>query len=162
MGRAMAITRALALGIAAMATVALLAACTPTKETTMKPHEARDALVDTIHETAALLTVDGWKDTGAPGVQACDADGVAGVKYAYTYTAPAGGDHRGDADTVAAHWRGLGMTVRTETDPDAVVFATGGPVQGLSFSTAPGDYVISGTSLCVPGDIGALTDEQAG
>jgi ABC-type transport system substrate-binding protein len=127
----------------------------------MTPQEARDALVKIIVDTSAIVGVSGWKDGGAPDVGSCDA-GVPSVNYGYGYGTQPGTDHLGDAQKVAAYWEKLGMSVRVVTSPAPRVYSTGGPVQGLSFSTAPGNYVIAGTSLCVPGDLTTLIDEQAG
>lgn len=145
----------------ALAAAVLLAGCTPdAKENpAATPHEARDALVKTIHDTAARLAVEGWNEDSAPDVARCDA-AEPSVAYGYGYGAPSGTEHLADAEKVAAYWKTLGMSVRVVTEPDPVVFGTGGPVKALSFSTAPGDYYIDGTSLCVPGDVGTLTDEQ--
>ncbi|GIT79913.1 hypothetical protein LLS1_15820 [Leifsonia sp. LS1] len=149
--------------VIAAAILAALTGCTPTsKEATMTPHEARDTLVKTITDTAARLPVSGWTDSGAPSVTDCDANGAAGAKYGYFYRASPGTDFAGDAKTVADYWTSLGISVRTVTAPDTAVYGTGGPVQTISFQTAPGDYAISGTSLCVPGDVDTLIDEQAG
>ena len=52
------------------------------------------------------------------------------------------------------------MTVRINTEHDPVVFATGGPLQGLAFSTGPGLYGIGGTSACVPGDADEIRREE--
>jgi ABC-type transport system substrate-binding protein len=155
--------RRTAAALGALTVLLLLAGCTPTpkEDPAMTPHEARDQLVKTVKDTAARLTVGGWKEDSAPDVGACDGD-VPSVDYGYGYGAAPGTDHLADAQKVAEYWKTLGMTVRVETSPDPVVFATGGPVKGVSFSTAPGNYYISGTSLCVPGDIDTLTDEQAG
>lgn len=116
----------------------------------MTPPEARDSLTTITHETAELLGVDGWEESGAPSVASCG----DGVKWAYSYAAPIpDAAHLENAQKVADYWEKLGMTVRINTEFDPVVFATGGPLQGISFSTGPGTYSIDGTSLCVPGDV---------
>lgn len=138
-------------------TVGLLTACQSGE--TMTPHEARDQLVTTIEDTGALLDVPGWKRASAPTIQECD--GGNGVKDGYSYSSPPpDGDHLADANTVANYWRSLGMTVRVDTSSDPVVFATGGPVTGLSFGTGPGNYYIRGSALCVPGNADDLIDEE--
>jgi hypothetical protein len=155
--------RAVIAVVVASAMLAAVAGCTPTKkEAGMTPHEARDRLMEVVKDTSAVLDVSGWKDDGAADVQPCAADGSEGAKYAYGYSAQPGADHLGDALKVAAHWEKLGMSVRVVREPDPSVYATGGPVQGLAFSSAPGLYYIAGTSLCVPGDLTTLIDEQAG
>jgi maltose-binding protein MalE len=147
----------------AMMVLVLLSACSPTKkEAAMTPQEARDALTKVITDTSAILGVSGWKDLGAPDVQPCDANGAEGAKYAYSYAAPPGPDHLGDAQKVAEYWKKSGMKVRLVEEPDPSAYATNGPIQALSFSSAPGLYSIDGTSLCVPGDVHKLTSEQAG
>ncbi len=107
----------------------------------MTPHEARDALVSTIENSAALLNVTGWKPDG-PGVQRCG-DGSR-ANYTYVYGAPQPGsdhDHHVDAKKIADYRTSLGMTVKTVMDPegDPIVYGTGGPVEGLRFvAAAPG------------------------
>lgn len=155
--------RRTAAAVVALIAAVLLAGCTPNakENPAVTPHEARDALVKTIHDTAARLAVEGWNEDSAPDVAACDA-AEPSVEYGYGYGAPSGTEHLADAEKVAAYWKTLGMSVRIVTEPDPVVFGTGGPVKAVSFSTAPGDYYIDGTSLCVSGDIDTLSDEQAG
>lgn len=83
--------------------------------------------------------------------------------YTYGYGAPAPDSDRGaDAQIIADYWKSLGMQVRVVDTPVYVVYASGGPVAGLSFSTAPGDYYIAGTSLCVPGDAADLREQDNG
>ena len=138
-------------------TVGLLTACQ--SEEAMTPHEARDQLVATIEETGTLLDVPGWERASAPTIQDCD--GGNGVKYGYSYSSPPpDGDHVADANTVADHWKSLGMAVRIDASSDPVVYAEGGPVEGLSFGTGPGSYYIAGSSLCVPGNADDLVDEE--
>lgn len=129
----------------------------------MAPEDARDVLVSIIQDTAAKLSVSGWNEDGAPGIQSCDASRAGGVKFGYGYGAPQpDGDHLADAETVADYWGSLGMTVRIDTTSEPVVFGEGGQVQGLRFSTAPGDYYIAGTSLCVPGNADELRESEYG
>ena len=140
------------------AVVVTLAGCGP-QEPDVTPDEARDTLRSIIHESAELLETIGWEEAGAPGVQSCDNGN--GIKWSYRYSAmPGDVDPLADAEKVAAHWETLGMAVRTNTEHAAVVFATGGPLQGLSFSTGPGKYSIAGTSSCVPGDADQIRDEE--
>lgn len=135
-----------------------LAGCGP-QEADMTPDEAKETLTSIIHESAELLDTGGWKNDGAPGVQSCG--GGNSVKWGYGYNAmPGDVEPLADAEKIAAHWESLGMTVRINTDHTPVVFATGGPLQGLSFSTGPGMYSISGTSACVPGDMNQIIDEE--
>lgn len=153
--------RAIAMATGAIALASLMTACAP-KEDVVAPEESRGALVATVQDAAALLDLEGWNEDGAPGVQGCDADGAAGVKWNYGYGAPQpGGDRVADAQKVAEYWESLGMSVRIDTSSEPVVFAEGGPVQGVSFSTAPGDYYISGTSACSPGDADELREGAA-
>ncbi|MCR2800386.1 MULTISPECIES: hypothetical protein [unclassified Microbacterium] len=107
-----------------------------TQDADVTPDEAREALTSIIHDTADVLGTDGWDDDGDPGVQSCD--GGNGVKWSYGYSAlPGDVDSLADAEKVAAHWETLGMSVRVNTEHDPVVFATGGSLQGASFSTGP-------------------------
>ncbi len=125
----------------------------------MTPDEARETLTSIIHDTAELLGAPGWEEASAPGVQTCDNGN--GIKWNYLYTAPRGDvDPMADAEKIAAHWETLGMTVRVNTEHDPVVFATGGPLQGLSFETGPTKYGIGGTSACVPGNADQIRDEE--
>lgn len=135
-----------------------LASCGP-QEANVTPNDARDTLTTIIHESAELLDTGGWQESSAPGIQSCD--GGNGVKWNYLYSAmPGDADPLADAQKVAAHWESMGMTVRLDTEHAPVVFATGGPLQGLSFSTGPGKYGIGGTSACVPGDANQIRDDE--
>lgn len=143
--------------------VMLLAACTFSQEATMTPSEARDALIRTIEDTAAQLDVQGWNRDGAAEVGNCGAQRGERVNYTYGYGAPApDSDRAADARTVANYWRSIGMQVRIVDSPVYVVYGTGGPTEGLSFSTAPGDYYIAGESLCVSGDADELRKQDNG
>ncbi len=152
--------------VAVALTTMMLSGCTQSKGETMTPHEARDALVSTITDSAALLNITGWAATGPEGGN-CGATAGTDVNYNYVYGAPQpGSDHNHDADAkkIADYWTSLGMTVRTVINPegDPVVYGTGGPVDGLRFVTAaPGNYFFGGTSLCVPGNADELRPEQS-
>jgi len=129
----------------------------------MSPEQARDALVSTVEESASLLNVRGWTWDGAPEVGNCGQRSGERVNYTYGYGAPPpDGDRAADAQKIADYWRSLGMEVRVVDKPLIVVYASGGPVGGLSFSTAPGDYHIAGTSLCVPGDASEIRKQDNG
>lgn len=54
------------------------------------------------------------------------------------------------------------MVVRLVESPEYVVYGSGGPVEGLSFSTGPGNYYIAGESLCVPGDVDKIRKQDNG
>lgn len=124
----------------------------------MTPDEARDALVRITEDTAALLGNDGWKSSSEPSVGPCEYDEV---DWSYRQSSPIpDADHLTNAQTVAEYWEGLGMTVRIDQTPDPVVYATGGDLHGISFSTGPGTYQIAGTSLCVPGDLSQIIGEE--
>lgn len=143
--------------------IGTLTACAGSEEDQMSPEQAKDALVSTVEDSAALLDVSGWTWDGAPEVGNCGQRSGDRVNYTYGYGAPPpDGNRAADAEKVADHWRSLGMDVRTVEEPVVVVYATGGPVQGLSFSTGPGDYHIAGTSLCVPGDAADLREQDNG
>ncbi|MFN3948954.1 hypothetical protein [Microbacterium sp.] len=129
----------------------------------MSPTDASDALVATVEATAEVLDVTGWNWDGAPEVGNCGARRGERVNWTYGYGAPPpDGDHNADAQKVADYWRSLGMDVRIAESPVPSVYATGGPVRGLSFITAPGDYYIAGTSLCVPGDADEIRKQDNG
>ncbi|MDF2562712.1 MAG: hypothetical protein K0R99_4158, partial [Microbacterium sp.] len=72
----------------------------------MTPHEARDTLISTIEESAALLDVSGWNRDHAANVQSCGPDGQS-AKYGYGYGAPQPDpprDRHADAKTIADYW----------------------------------------------------------
>ena len=58
----------------------LLAGCVP-REPDPTPDEARDTLVDIIHESAEHLDTDDWENDGSPAVFGCD--NGKGVKWSY-------------------------------------------------------------------------------
>lgn len=154
---------AMVLGALVLISPITLAGCAQSKEDSMTPAEARDALVSTIEDSAAQLNVAGWHRDHAPEVGDCGNQQGQRVNYSYGYGAPAPDSDRGaDAKVIADYWRSLGMQVRVVDTPLYVVYASGGTVAGLSFSTAPGDYYIAGTSLCVPGDAKAIRDQDNG
>jgi hypothetical protein len=127
----------------------------------MSPEQARDTLVSTVEETSTVLDVSGWARTGAPEVGNCGDRPGERANYNYGYSAPPQSrDFAADAQKVAEHWKSLGMEVRVVDSPSVVVYATGGLVEGLSFSTGPGNYYIVGTSLCVPGDASELRKKR--
>lgn len=129
----------------------------------MTTDQARDALVTTIENSASKIDVVGWNRDSAAEVGNCGSHRGERVNYMYGYGAPApDNDRAADALIIADYWRSLGMQVRVVESPAYVVYATGGPVQGLSFSTAPGDYYIAGTSLCVPGDADEIRKQDNG
>ncbi len=137
--------------------------CAAGQASSLSPDQARGALVSTVENTSKILDVDGWTWDGAPEVGNCGQRSGERVNYTYGYGAPPpDGDRAADAKKVANHWRSLGMDVRTVEKPMVVVYATGGPVEGLSFSTGPGDYHIAGTSLCVPGDAAEIRKQDNG
>lgn len=123
----------------------------------MTPGEARDALVATVQNTAARLNVEGWNEDRSPEPGNCGERRGDAVNFMYGYGAPSPETNfEEDARIVADYWKSLGMAVRVVDAPVHTVYASGGPVEGLSFSTAPGDYYISGTSLCVEGDADSI------
>ena len=147
----------------AAAMLGTVAACAGAEGDDMSPEQARDALVRTVEDSAALLDVSGWTWDGAPEVGNCGQSRGERVDYSYGYGAPRpDNDNAADAQKIADYWRTLGMEVRVVDEPLIVVYATGGPVGGLSFSTAPGDYHIAGTSLCVPGNADDIRKRDAG
>ena len=119
----------------------------------MTPDEARDTLVATIRDTAALIDGPDWAEFYASLPQECAAGGAPGTKYGYTYSAPRPDrDRQADAEKVAEYWESLGMDVRIVPESGPAVYGAGGPVQNITFLTEPGDYGIAGTSLCGLGD----------
>lgn len=141
----------------------VVSACATTEEDEMSPGEARDALIGTVRESAARLSLDGWTSSHAPEVGDCGARSGERVNYSFTFGVPAPDrDHEGAARAMADHWRSLGMQVRLVESPSYVVYGSGGPVEGLTFSTGPGNYYIAGTSLCVPGDADEIRKQDNG
>lgn len=69
-------------GVTVLVAGLMLSGCAQSKEQTMTPHEARDALVSTITDSAALLNITGWKPDG-PGVQRCGDGSSANYTYVY-------------------------------------------------------------------------------
>lgn len=121
------------------------------QEASMTPEEARDTLTSVTRDTADLLGVDGWTESGVPTAQSCDSG--SGLKWGYMYSAPLpDADKDADVEVVTEHWRSQGMDVRVSTGDVPAAFATGGSLQGISFNAGPAMYTIAGTSLCVPGD----------
>lgn len=141
----------------------VMPACSMTGEDEMNPSQARDALTGTVEDSAAQLDVDGWVSSHAPEVGDCGAQSGERVNYSFTYGAPApDDDHESAARTMADYWRSLGMQVRVVESPSYVVYGSGGPVEGLTFSTGPGNYFIAGESLCVPGDADEIRKQDNG
>lgn len=139
----------------------LLTSCVASLEATASADEARDALVSTVEDSAAQFDVAGWSRSHAPEVGDCGPGSGDRANYSYTYGAPApDSDREADARRVADYWRSLGMEVRLVESPAYVVYGSGGPVEGLTFSTGPGNYFIAGESLCVPGDAAELRKQD--
>ena len=127
----------------------------------MTPDEARDMLVATIADTAALIDGPEWAETSVPAAQECVVGGARGTKYGYSYAAPRPDrDRRADAEQVAEYWKSHGMAVRIVPESGPAVYGAGGPVQNISFSTEPGNYLIGGTSLCAPGAPDDVTEDS--
>ena len=119
----------------------------------MTPEEARDTLIATIRDTAALIDGPDWAETSEPAAQECAVGGARGTKYGHDVAAPRPDrDRLADVEKVAEYWKSLGMDVRIDIPSGPVVFGAGGPVQNIEFSTDPGNYLIGGTSLCGLGD----------
>lgn len=118
----------------------------------MTEQEAKSALVDLIHDSAAHVEAD-WSEALAADTVECDFEGRAGAKYSYAYGAPQPNqDNLAAVQTIADFWRDQGLEVKVDEERGPVVYGSGGPVQNVSFSSAPGDYLISGTGLCFPVD----------
>ncbi len=155
--------RRTAVAAAAVLVGSILSCCEVTPTSSLSPADARDGLVKTIEDSAAKLDARRWSRDHAPEVGDCDGQQGERANYTYGYGAPApDGDRGADAKIIADYWTSLGMQVRVVDTPMYVVYASGGPVEGLSFSTAPGDYYIAGTSLCVPGDAAELRNVDNG
>ncbi len=141
----------------------VLTACVASPAAATDAKEARDFLVATIENSAEQLDVAGWSRRYAPEVGDCGSGSGERANYSFTYGAPApDSDHEADAQKVADDWRSLGVQVRIVKSPDYVVDGSGGPVQGLTFSTGPGNHFIAGESLCVAGDAAELRAQGNG
>lgn len=140
---------------AALAGAVILASCSAGKGSAVTASQERDRLLQVVSDTAAQLPGHAWEAVGASPVAApCGSDGTA--ETSHTVASQPGEDHLTDARVIRDYWVSLGMEVRLVEDPIPVVYATGGPVQRMSFGTGPALYDISGTSHCGVGDAAEL------
>lgn len=120
----------------------------------MTPEQARDQTMDVLNGTISASGATDWvlDGDGSAIPQQCDADGEGGVTFGHGgYATAPGGDPAADARRVADYWTSIGIETRVVSDPTPTVFGRGGPVNAISFGTAPG-YTISLGGVCVPGD----------
>ncbi|SIR95088.1 hypothetical protein [Microbacterium sp. RURRCA19A] len=120
----------------------------------MTPIEARDQTNSVLDGTIAAAGAADWvRDrNGSPIPEECTVDGAGGVTFGHgAYARVSGDDPSADAQRVADYWTSIGIETRIVNDPTPTVFGRGGPVNAISFGTAPG-YTISLGGVCVPGD----------
>ncbi|MDF2990730.1 MAG: hypothetical protein K0S37_1244 [Microbacterium sp.] len=120
----------------------------------MSPHDAREQTVKVLRDTINVIDATDWvldaKGTPLPGQ--CSVDGEDGVTFSLGgYAQTEGADPAADVQRVADYWATLGIASRIVSEPVPVVFGSGGPVNAISFSTAP-TYAISVGGICVPGN----------
>lgn len=121
---------------------------------TTTPEQARDQTMDVLNGTITASGATDWvlDGDGSAIPQQCNADGEGGVTFGHGgYATAPGGDPAADAQRVADYWTSIGIETRVVSDPTPTVFGRGGPVNAISFGTAPG-YTISLGGVCVPGD----------
>ena len=131
----------------------MMAGCS-TGEAAMTPEQARDQTMSVLNGTISASGATDWilDGDGSAIPQQCDADGGGGVTFGHGgYATTPGGHPAADAQAVAEYWTSLGIETRIVSDPTPTVFGRGGPVNAISFGTAPG-YTISLGGVCVPGD----------
>lgn len=148
----------IARGLLAAATAIVLAgglaSCATTKEEFMTPQEAQQQVVEILEGTMLASGATDWVPdrNGLAIPQECVRNGQSGVTFGHgAYTTTLGSDPVADAQRVADYWATLGIKSRIVTDPVPRVFGEGGPVNAISFSTAP-TYAISVGGPCVPGN----------
>jgi len=120
----------------------------------MSPHEARDQTVKVLQDTINVIDATDWvlDAKGAPLPGQCSVKGQEGVTFSLGgYAQTVGTDPAADVQRVADYWASLGITSRIVSEPVPVIFGSGGPVNAISFSTAP-TYAISVGGICVPGN----------
>lgn len=113
--------------------------------------EVESLLISTISDTAPIAASTDWKlNSGRPAPTPCGDQAV--TKFAWSITTDRGHDPETDARQVYEYWTGLGMKTRLVEKPIPAVYARGGNIRTVAFSTGPALYSISGTSLCAPGN----------
>lgn len=134
-----------------------LAACSSADAEPQSSEEVEEQLVMTMVHTGERLPTREWQpQSGRPAPGPCGEKGKA--LFSWSLIAEPDESHLIDAETVRDYWKSLGMDVRLVKDPVPTVYARGGGFRSMSFSTAPGLYHLSGTSLCFAGDSAELED----
>lgn len=134
-----------------------LTACDGSDAKQQSSEEVEEQLVVTMVHTGERLPTREWQpQSGRPAPGPCGEKGKA--LFSWSLIAEPDESHLIDAETVRDYWKSLGMDVRLVKDPVPTVYARGGGFRSMSFSTAPGLYHLSGTSLCFPGDSAELED----
>lgn len=113
--------------------------------------EVESLLISTISDTAPIAASTDWRmNSGRPAPAPCGGQTV--TKFAWSITTDRGHDPENDARRVYEYWTRLGMKTRLVEKPIPAVYARGGNIRTVAFSTGPALYSISGTSLCAPGN----------
>jgi hypothetical protein len=117
--------------------------------------EVESLLISTISDTAPIAASTDWRmNSGRPAPAPCGDQTV--TKFAWSITTDRGPDPAIDARRVYEYWTGLGMKTRLVEKPIPAVYARGGNIRTVAFSTGPALHSISGTSECAPGDSAEL------
>ena len=163
--------RCTAMGAGMLTTLLLATGCTAAsnQESVMDVIEQRDVVVSFVVDTTEQLTAGNWEaNTGTASPQGCTMDnGEEGAAYTFKlWSTERSDDPDSDVQLVVDYWESLGTTTRVvDHGGSPVVYGTGGPVLGASFSTdAAGEtYRIGAIAECAPGDAIELkreTDER--
>ncbi|MDF2664574.1 MAG: hypothetical protein K0R81_424 [Microbacterium sp.] len=120
----------------------------------MTPEQAREQTVSVLQGTIEASGESDWvlDAKGSPLPGPCSINGEDGVTFSLgAYSTAERTDPAADAQNVADYWASIGIPSRIVSDPVPRVFGGGGPVNAISFSTAP-TYAISVGGICVPGN----------
>ncbi|PZE85006.1 hypothetical protein [Curtobacterium sp. MCBD17_032] len=121
----------------------------------MDPESAQQLMVDVVEDATESLGGNWRVRSGPDYAEACELpDGDIGAKWTYFLTRAQTGDVSADVAELEARWRARGMALeRLGTKTEPTVIGRGGDRTGaISFSVAPGLYVIQSASLCFPGN----------
>ena len=132
---------------------------TPLATAAVTAAAAKQQMVGAVDDLTGRLGGDWEQGTGPDYAEACRLpDGDTGAKWTYFLTRAQTGDVSADAAKVEARWKDRGMSIdHLGTKAEPTVIGRGGDhTDSISFSVAPGLYVIQSVSLCFPGDADQL------